>query len=97
MCHTSKKKNQQNKFNTVRYHFAFVPNMHNNVKRHKQTDEWVKYGSYWTLTHILPHKNNFYSKWGIKQWTMNESLTTVYPLSALLSWFCIYILIEECK
>lgn len=29
-----KKKNQQNKFNTVRYHFAFVPNMHNNVKRH---------------------------------------------------------------
>lgn len=36
MCHTSKKKkkNQQNKFNTVRYHFAFVPNMHNNVKRY---------------------------------------------------------------
>lgn len=27
-------KNQQNKFNTVRYHFAFVPNMHNNVERH---------------------------------------------------------------
>lgn len=27
-------KNQQNKFNTVRYLFAFVPNMHNNVERH---------------------------------------------------------------
>lgn len=70
-------KNQQNKFNTVRYHFAFVPNMHNNVERHTQ----VKYGSCWTPTHILPHKDNLYSKWGNnKQWTMTESLTTVYIL-----------------